>query len=96
MGLSTAAYLAIGAVGGMLLSGATSKPKAAPATQTAAAPPTPSAQAPKAPDVATIAAGQAGQGQAGGAPGVAQTFLTGPGGIDPSLLQLGKTTLLGG
>jgi hypothetical protein len=56
----------------------------------------PPPQASKSPDVQSVAAGQAGQGQAGGAPGVAQTFLTGSGGIDPSLLQLGKKTLLGG
>jgi hypothetical protein len=53
-------------------------------------------QASKAPTVQSVAADQAGAGQAGGAPGVAQTFLTGAGGIDPSLLNLGKTTLLGG
>lgn len=33
---------------------------------------------------------------AGGKTGQASTMLTGPGGIDPSTLQLGKTTLLGG
>lgn len=59
-----------------------------------AAPPAP--QAAKAPDADTVAKGMAGAGQAGGSPGVAQTFLTGPGGIDPSLLNLGKNTLLGG
>jgi hypothetical protein len=37
----------------------------------------------------------AGAGQAGGAPGVAQTLLTGAGGIDPSTIGLGKNTLLG-
>lgn len=36
-----------------------------------------------------------GTGQAGGAPGVAQTLLTGAGGIDPSTIGLGKNTLLG-
>lgn len=33
---------------------------------------------------------------AGGKGGQASTMLTGPAGVDPSLLQLGKTTLLGG
>lgn len=37
----------------------------------------------------------AGTGQAGGAPGVAQTLLTGAGGVDPSTIGLGKNTLLG-
>ena len=32
----------------------------------------------------------------GGAPGVASTFLTGTAGVDPSLLNLGRSTLLGG
>jgi hypothetical protein len=53
-------------------------------------------QASKAPGVQGVQAGQAGAGQAGGAPGVAQTFLTGAAGVDPSLLNLGKNTLLGG
>jgi hypothetical protein len=34
-------------------------------------------------------------GQAGGAPGVAQTFLAGPTGVDPKTLRLGRNTLLG-
>jgi hypothetical protein len=33
---------------------------------------------------------------AGGTPGVASTFLTGTSGVDPSLLNLGRSTLLGG
>lgn len=53
-------------------------------------------QASKAPTTQSVQADQAGAGQAGGAPGVAQTFLTGAGGVDPSLLNLGKSTLLGG
>ena len=53
-------------------------------------------QASQVPDANTAVKGQAGPGQAGGSPGVAQTFLTGPGGVDPSLLNLGKSTLLGG
>lgn len=53
-------------------------------------------QASKAPTVMSVQASQAGTGQAGGAPGVAQTFLTGAGGVDPFQLNLGKSTLLGG
>jgi hypothetical protein len=37
-----------------------------------------------------------GAGQAGGSPGAAQTMLTGPEGVDPGTLKLGKNTLLGG
>jgi hypothetical protein len=53
-------------------------------------------QASKAPGVQAVQADQLGTGQAGGSPGVAQTFLTGASGVDPSLLNLGKNTLLGG
>lgn len=53
-------------------------------------------QASQVPDANTDITKNAGTGQAGGSPGVASTFLTGPGGIDPSLLNLGKSTLLGG
>lgn len=53
-------------------------------------------QASAVPDANSDITKNAGTGQAGGDAGVAQTFLTGPGGIDPSLLNLGKTTLLGG
>jgi hypothetical protein len=53
-------------------------------------------QASQAPGARTIQAGQAGAGQAGGAPGVASTFLTGAGGVDPHTLNLGRATLLGG
>jgi hypothetical protein len=86
------AYAAAAVIG--LIAGSQSGKSKTPPLQAATAPP--ESQAAKAPDASSIAAGQAGQGQAGGAPGVAQTFLTGPGGIDPSLLNLGKTTLLGG
>lgn len=53
-------------------------------------------QASQVPDANADLTKNAGTGQSGGSPGVAQTFLTGPGGIDPSLLNLGKATLLGG
>lgn len=62
--------------------------------QIAAPPPPP--QASKAPDANAVRAGMAGTGQGGGSPGVAQTFLSGVQGVDPSLLTLGKNTLLGG
>jgi len=47
------------------------------------------------PNAATISAGLAGAGQAGGSPGAAQTLLTGANGVDPNSLKLGKNTLLG-
>lgn len=84
-------WQAAAAAASAIFSYATSRPKT---PQLQAPPPAP--QASKTPDANAVAGSLAGTGQAGGAPGVAQTFLTGPGGIDPSLLQLGKTTLLGG
>lgn len=57
--------------------------------------PTPPPQASSAPDANVVRQNQAGTGQAGGAPGVAQTMLTGAGGVDPNALNLGKKTLLG-
>ena len=89
MGFSTAAYVAMAAAGGMAASSLLAPKPSAPNVP---APP----QASQAPDVAGTVKGMAGAGQGGGAPGVAQTFLTGSGGVDPSLLQLGKNTLLGG
>lgn len=65
-------------------------------------PDAPKIQAPGKPQVSQVpdAAGTrqslAGMGQGGGSPGIAQTFLSGTGGVDPSLLQLGRNTLLGG
>lgn len=47
-------------------------------------------------DVGSLRNSLTGKGQAGGAAGVAQTFLTGTQGIDPGLLNLGRNTLLGG
>lgn len=53
-------------------------------------------QAAKTPDASATRSALAGMGQGGGAPGVAQTFLSGTGGVNPALLQLGGNTLLGG
>lgn len=55
----------------------------------------PESQAAKAPDANSAMRAMNGTGQAGGAPGVAQTFLTGAGGVDQNSLLLGKSTLLG-
>lgn len=57
-----------------------------------AAPPQPG----QAPNAQSVRTGMAGMGQGGGSPGIAQTFLSGAGGVNPSMLQLGGNTLLGG
>lgn len=89
----TAAWMAVAAVVGYVASSQINAPKTPP-LEGAVQPP--KEQGEKAPDAGAVRAQQTGTGQAGGSPGVAQTFLTGSGGIDPSLLQLGKSTLLGG
>lgn len=86
-GISAGGWAVIGLVAGSLLS---QKPNP-PAPPPPAAPP----QESKRPDAGNVLSDMSGRGQAGGAPGVAQTFLTGPGGIDPEGLKLGRTTLLG-
>lgn len=58
--------------------------------------PIPPPQASLAPGVQAVRQQVAGMGQAGGSPGVGQTLLTGPGGVDPSKLNLGRATTLGG
>lgn len=81
-------------VGGLALGTMMNKSPSIQAPQAPSAPPTPqAAQTPQAGDALKQVQGQ---GQAGGSPGVASTFLTGAGGVDPSQLNLGKTTLLGG
>jgi len=63
----------------------------APATPAAV----PQSQAAKTPTADTVQGQMAGAGQAGGSPGVAQTMLTGPSGVDPASLNLGRNSLLG-
>lgn len=53
-------------------------------------------QSAKSPDATSVRSALAGPGQGGGAQGIAQTFLSGAGGVNPALLQLGSNTLLGG
>lgn len=99
MGISLIAAAAVGA-GASMYSAHQQKSSASDALnaqkETAAAAEASRPQASSAPTTQAIQSNQAGAGQAGGAPGVAQTFLTGAGGVDPSLLNLGKSTLLGG
>lgn len=90
MSLATVAAV----VGGVVLGSVMNKQPSIPAPQAPSAPPTP--QAAQTPQAGDVLKGMTGTGQAGGAPGVAQTFLTGAGGVDPNSLQLNKTTLLGG
>lgn len=92
MGVEVALAALAGAVGSRLLGGGT---QSAPQMQ-APTPPPAAEQAAKLPDANTVRQNNMGTGQAGGSPGVAQTMLTGPSGIDPKLLKLGKNTLLGG
>lgn len=101
MGFSTGAMLLGGALAGSQVYQARQQAKAQDAAlqaqkDAAAQAEATRPQASKAPSVQAVQADQAGTGQAGGSPGVAQTFLTGAAGVDPSLLNLGKNTLLGG
>jgi hypothetical protein len=93
LGISVGAAILGGAsLGASLLGGQSAKQ---PSINIAQAPSAPASQASKAPSASTVQAGMMGTGQAGGAPGVAQTMLTGAGGIDPTKLNLGRNTLLG-
>jgi hypothetical protein len=84
-------YVAVAIVGGYALASSQKAPSI-PAPQAPIAPP----QASVAPDANNTVKSLGGTGQSGGAPGVAQTFLTGPGGVDQGSLLLGKSSLLGG
>lgn len=59
-------------------------------------PPPKPPQMAKVPNAMDVRAGLMGSQQAGGSPGVAGTFLTGSGGVDPGGVNLRKTSLLGG
>lgn len=86
----------MGIIGGAALGaglGGMQKAPSIPAPQAPVAPP--AAQAAQVPDAQSFLSKNSGTGQAGGAPGIAQTFLTGAGGIDPSKLDLNRKTLLG-
>lgn len=93
MGFSTAEIAMMAAAGGAVAATALAPTPHIPA------PPAPEvlpeSQAAKAPDTQEVLKTQNGMGQSGGSPGVAQTFLTGAGGIDPKSLSLTKSTLLG-
>lgn len=91
MGISAA--VAIGAIGGAVVSSTMQRTPSLPQPAAAAAPP--ESQAAKSPDINDVLKSQAGTGQAGGAPGIAQTFLTGPGGVKDTDVKTTRTSLLG-
>lgn len=85
--LAAYASIASAAVGAASFLSGGSKPKQAPAAPAPEKPP----QAAKAPDVAAVR--EKNVNAAAGGP--ASTFLTGTGGVDPTTLNLGKSTLFG-
>ena len=97
LGTTTAAGTAMmGASLGSTLAGGMVKQPAQqadlPTPQAPTAPP--ASQAAQQPDSQVVRQNVAGTGQGGGSPGIASTLLT-KGGVDPSMLTLGKNTLLG-
>lgn len=82
MGMESA--LALGALGGMLMSRGQRPPQI---NMPAPPEPPPPPQAARTPDTASALSQVAGMGQAGGSPGPAQNFLTGPGGVAPGRLS---------
>jgi len=82
MGMETIGYAAMALIGGMAAGAMQSKPNIPPPQA-----PTPAPQAAQMPDASSVRQDMQGTGQAGGSPGVAETLLTGPGGIDPSQLK---------
>jgi hypothetical protein len=90
-GGSTAAAMLAGGLGLGLAAKAMKKDKA-PAVQAPTKPPQ-ETQKPERPTVVANNAAAAGPG--GAMSGNSGTFLTGPSGVDPSTLNLGKNTLLG-
>ena len=91
MGIEAA--VAGGALGGMLLAGMQKQPNIPAPTPVTDLPGSQAASTPTASDILSQTAGT---GQAGGAPGNAQTFLTGAGGVNQSSLKLAKNKLYGG
>lgn len=87
--------MTMGLIGGSLLSGVMSAKQQVPNIPTPApveAPP--EQQAAKAPDTQQMLDEAKGTGQAGGAAGMAQTFLTPVGGVNPDDLKLNRKSLL--
>lgn len=91
MGIETALLIGAGLAGGMAISGMMPKPPKIDIPKPEKPP-----QASKTPDRSGVVQANAGAALPGGSlAGNSGTFLTGPSGIDPSALNLGKNTLLG-
>jgi hypothetical protein len=84
----------LAALGGLMASKMLAPAMAKP-TVTAPEPPPKPAQSTKAPDRVAITAANRDAAASGPMAGNSSTFLTGPSGIDPSTLNLGKNVLLG-
>lgn len=83
----------MGMIGGSLLGGLLASRQQVPNIPAPAAPEE-APQAAKTPDTQTVLESMKGMGQAGGAGGVAQTFLSGAGGVSKDKLNLDRKTLL--
>lgn len=94
---ATIGYAVAAVVGGALAAKAAAPkaPAAAAAPTTPTAPPVTTAQGAKQPDVKAMRTANNGAGAAGMNAGPSSTFLTGPTGVDPNTLTIGKNTLLG-
>ena len=95
-GITGSQALMAGLLASSLL-GKAQQPAAIPQPASVSAPPslTPTPQSQAGVDPNTILSSLTGVGQGGGQKGIAQTLLTGAGGVDPSTLTLNKKTLLG-
>ena len=95
-GITGSQALMAGLLASSLL-GKAQQPAAIPQPASVSAPPslTPTPQSQAGVDPNTILNSLTGVGQGGGQKGIAQTLLTGAGGVDPSTLTLNKKTLLG-
>lgn len=88
--------LLAGLAGGVLLSALMPSPKAPKQPTLLAQPATaPQGQAARAPDYNAMQSRNQQRESAGPMAGPSSTFLTGPAGVDPTKLKLGRTTLLG-
>lgn len=92
MGMDTGSLMGLGLGAGLgALMASRQKTPAMPAMPA----PSPVPQASQAPDTQTVLQQMAGTGQAGGAPGISQTFLTGAGGVAPDKVATMRNKLYG-
>jgi hypothetical protein len=90
---TTMGAVGLGLLGGMAVAKSMTPDMPQQSPTAPASPPKPSPQSAKQPQVPALRAANAMQTGVNAAP--SSTFLTGPGGIDPKTLQLGRNTLLG-